>query len=145
VFQRDVAEGIHRIEDAGLPTSGPSLEDALEKLGRGFSDVPAIALTHAHFDHLGIAERARRELGVPVWVHENDAPLTKQPRQYVHERARLFYVTRQFRAAPIVASLLGSRAWWPEPVKEVKRYTNGTLPGPGSPEVVFTPEHTLGH
>jgi glyoxylase-like metal-dependent hydrolase (beta-lactamase superfamily II) len=27
----------------------------------------------------------------------------------------------------------------------VVRYTGGTLPVPGSPEVVFTPGHTLGH
>lgn len=167
MFQRDVAEGIHRIEDSytnwylvegdegaaggitivdtGLPTSGPSLEDALHRLGRSFSDVRAVVLTHAHFDHLGIAERARRELGVPVWVHDNDAPLTKRPRQYAHERARLLYVATQFRAAPIVASLLANRAWWPEPIKEIQRYTEGPLPVPGSPEVVFTPGHTLGH
>jgi glyoxylase-like metal-dependent hydrolase (beta-lactamase superfamily II) len=27
----------------------------------------------------------------------------------------------------------------------VKRYANGTLPVPGTPRVVFTPGHTLGH
>jgi glyoxylase-like metal-dependent hydrolase (beta-lactamase superfamily II) len=27
----------------------------------------------------------------------------------------------------------------------VTRYTDGTLPVPGSPQVVFTPGHTLGH
>jgi len=28
-----------------------------------------------HFDHIGFAEKARSELGVPVWIHENDVPL----------------------------------------------------------------------
>jgi glyoxylase-like metal-dependent hydrolase (beta-lactamase superfamily II) len=30
-------------------------------------------------------------------------------------------------------------------VKEVVRYTDGTLPVPGAPKVVFSPGHTLGH
>ncbi len=166
MLQRSVAEGVHRVEnsytnfylvegddggvtvvDTGLPTSWPFFEAALGRLGRGLSDVAAVVLTHAHFDHLGFAERARRELGVPVFVHENDVPLTGQPRQYAHERARLLYVATQFRAAPMVASFLRNRAWWPEPVKEVVRYGSepGILPVPGSPRVVFTPGHTLGH
>jgi glyoxylase-like metal-dependent hydrolase (beta-lactamase superfamily II) len=31
------------------------------------------------------------------------------------------------------------------PIKEVQRFDNGSLPVPGSPRVVFTPGHTLGH
>lgn len=33
----------------------------------------------------------------------------------------------------------------PAPLKGVVRYEGGTLPVPGSPQVVFTPGHTLGH
>ena len=90
---RDVAPGVHRIEDsftnwylleddqgitivdAGVPSSWDSLQDALNQLGR--SDVRALVLTHAHFDHVGFAERARRELRIPVYVHTNDAPTTR--------------------------------------------------------------------
>ena len=78
--------------------------------GRRLSDIEAVVLTHAHFDHLGFAERARTDLGVPVWVHENDVPLTRNPRQYAHERPRLLYLATQFRAAPIVAQLVRNRA-----------------------------------
>ena len=163
MLQTHVAEGVHRIEesftnwyvleedgqltivDTGLPTSWPSLIEALKNLGRRLSDVEAVVLTHAHFDHLGFAERARADLGVPVWVHENDVPLTKHPRQYAHERPRSYYFATQFDAAPIVISLVKNRAWWPKPIKEVKRYREGVLPVPGSPRVVFTPGHTLGH
>lgn len=163
MLERNVAEGIHRVEDAyvnwylvegddgvtivdaGLPTSWASLTEALAELGRKPADLKALVLTHAHFDHIGFAERARRELGVAVWVHENDVPLTKQPRQYGHERARTWYFLTQFKAFPIVAALVSNRAWWPPRIREVQRYENGSLPVPGSPHVVFTPGHTLGH
>jgi glyoxylase-like metal-dependent hydrolase (beta-lactamase superfamily II) len=159
----DVAPGVHRIADAytnwylleeegrltvvdaGVPTSWESLQEALPRLGRSPGDVEAVVLTHAHFDHVGFAERARSELGVPVYVHENDVPLTKHPWRYDHERPRSAYFATQPRALPIVAALLRNRAFWPAPVKEVVRYTDGVLPVPGKPRVVFTPGHTHGH
>ena len=163
MLERDAASGIHRIEDAntnwylvedgdrltvvdcGVPTSWQSFEQALGILGRRKDDVQAIVLTHAHFDHLGFAERARRELHVPVWCHENDVPLTRHPAQYGHERPRSFYMLRP-KTLPIVAAFTKARAFFPRAVEKVERYyENGTLPVPGSPHVVFTPGHTIGH
>jgi glyoxylase-like metal-dependent hydrolase (beta-lactamase superfamily II) len=163
MLQMNVVPGVHRIEDAftnwyiveedsrltlvdaGVPSSWDSLQDALSELGRSQDDVEALVLTHAHFDHVGFAERARHELGVPVYVHENDVPITKHPWRYDHERRRAYYFSTQVQALPIVATFLRHRAFWPPPIKEVTRYENGTLPVPGSPRVVFTPGHTLGH
>ena len=128
------ADGIHRVEDAhtnwylleagdrltivdtGVPRSWDALHAALAALGRSADDVDAVVLTHAHFDHLGFAERARRTLGIPVWVHENDVPLTRHPRQYARERPLSFYLATQVRALPIAAALVRSRAWWPAPL-----------------------------
>jgi glyoxylase-like metal-dependent hydrolase (beta-lactamase superfamily II) len=163
MLHANVAEGVHRVADsytnwfivedagrltvvdAGVPSSWESLLDALPRIGRSLGDVEAIVLTHAHFDHVGFAERARRELGVPVYVHENDAPLTSHPWRYDHERHRTVYFATQVQALPIVATFLRNRAFWPPPVQEIVRYESGVLPVPGSPHVVFTPGHTHGH
>jgi glyoxylase-like metal-dependent hydrolase (beta-lactamase superfamily II) len=163
MLERDAAPGIHRVEDAhvnwfvveasdgitlvdaGVPESWTSLQEALRGLGRPASDVKALVLTHAHFDHVGFAERARTELGVPVYVHANDAPLARHPMRYAHERSRTRYLLTRPKALPIIAGLLRARAFWPRPVLEVETYTDGVLPVPGAPEVVPTPGHTNGH
>ena len=103
MLERDVAPGIHRVEDnwtnfylvedgdrltvfdAGLPTSWGSLHKALGELGRDAGAIDALVLTHAHFDHIGFAERARTELGIPVHVHREDVHLTRHPRDYARE------------------------------------------------------------
>jgi glyoxylase-like metal-dependent hydrolase (beta-lactamase superfamily II) len=162
-LELNAAPGIHRVEDAntnwylveedgalcvvdtGVPSSWDSLHEALRRLGRTPADVAAVVLTHGHFDHVGFAEKARSELNVPVHVHENDVPLTRHPWRYDFERPRSLYLATQVQALPIVAGFLKTRAFWPAPVKEVRRFTNGTLPVPGAPRVVFSPGHTLGH
>ena len=162
MIELDVAKGIHRIEDAytnwylieddgrltivdcGTPSSWGSFRHVLSQIDRRPTDVEAVVLTHGHFDHLGFAERARSELGVPVLVHEADASLTKKPLSYKHERSRLPYLMVP-KAMPIVGALLADRAFWPTPVEKVETFTDGTLPVPGSPTVVFIPGHTFGH
>jgi glyoxylase-like metal-dependent hydrolase (beta-lactamase superfamily II) len=133
------------VVDAGHPSSWHSFQGALRRIGRSTDDVDAIVLTHGHFDHVGFAERARRELDIPVWVHENDVPLTKHPWRYDHERPRSLYFATQLRALPIIAAYVKSRSFWAPPVRAVKRFTDGSLPVTGSPRVIPTPGHTHGH
>jgi glyoxylase-like metal-dependent hydrolase (beta-lactamase superfamily II) len=158
MVEREAAPGIHRLEqnhtnfyvvedggrytvvDAGLPVSWNELAKAVP-----LDKVEALILTHAHFDHIGIAERLRSELHIPVWVHENDVPLTMHPRLYSRERSPLWYVATQPQAFPIVAGFLATRSFWPRRIGAVRRFTDGTLDVPGSPRVVPTPGHTLGH
>jgi glyoxylase-like metal-dependent hydrolase (beta-lactamase superfamily II) len=164
MLYRDASTGVHRVEDAytnwyiveaddgltvvdcGVPSSWESLKAAMPKLGRTLAEVQAVVLTHAHFDHVGFAERARTTLDVPVYVHTNDVPLTRHAWRYDHEKLRAPYFATQVKAFPIVAALLRERAFWPAPIGAVSRYGDeGELPVPGRPRIVPTPGHTLGH
>ncbi len=163
MIQHDVVPGVHRIEDsfvnwylideggrltavdAGLPVSWQSLYRAVTQAGRTLSDLEAVVLTHAHFDHVGFAERARSELGVPVWVHEGDADLTRHPLRYDKERSPAFYLVRP-PTLRIFASLARHGALWAKRISSVRTFGNdGTLDVPGTPKILFTPGHTFGH
>jgi glyoxylase-like metal-dependent hydrolase (beta-lactamase superfamily II) len=164
MFQREAAPGIHRVEDAftnwylvehagrltivdtGFPRSWRSLEAALRELGRSTGDIAAVVLTHGHFDHVGFAERARTELGVPVWVHEREVPVVQHPWRYDHERSRIPYFLRYPKFDLAFLAMGAKGALWVKGLRGASTYTDGAeLDVPGRPRVVFTPGHTYGH
>jgi glyoxylase-like metal-dependent hydrolase (beta-lactamase superfamily II) len=59
--------------DAGLPGHWSDLNAELASMNRAVNDIRGVVLTHGDSDHLGFAERLRRDHGVPVYVHEADA------------------------------------------------------------------------
>ncbi|HLM50774.1 MAG TPA: MBL fold metallo-hydrolase [Solirubrobacteraceae bacterium] len=164
MIDRDAAEGIDRIEDAyvnwyllgdagrytlvdaGLPASWRSLQRALAGRGARLDEIEALVLTHAHYDHVGFAERLRRDHGVPVWVPAGDEELSRHPKRFDFERNPLLYVWRPAAAvivgamtaagAPLVGGLDGP----------VRVFGAGeTLDVPGSPRAIDTAGHTHGH
>jgi glyoxylase-like metal-dependent hydrolase (beta-lactamase superfamily II) len=162
-LQRDAAPGIHRVEDAyvnwyvvegddraltivdaGLPRSWSSLQSALRELGRSLDDVRALVLTHAHFDHVGFAERLRRR-GVAVMVTPEDAELARHPLRYRSERSRLPYLLRP-QTMRIFGAMTAAGAPLTPAIRRVTTFSDGErLAVPGSPQVVATPGHTFGH
>jgi glyoxylase-like metal-dependent hydrolase (beta-lactamase superfamily II) len=134
------------VVDAGLPRMWPMLPRLLAAVDRTPADVRAVVLTHAHFDHVGFARQAMRNLHVDVWVHPADARLAAHPYRYAHENPRATYPIRHPRALPILGAMLAAGAARVRGVTVVRSLEPGTrLKVPGRPEVVACPGHTDGH
>jgi glyoxylase-like metal-dependent hydrolase (beta-lactamase superfamily II) len=110
-------------------------------MGRSLADVRGVVLTHGDTDHIGFAERIRRDHGVPIYVHELDAP-----------RAR-GEVKKEINWGKVKIGPLMKFLWYSgrrgglsiNPVAEVGTFVDGqVLDLPGSPVVVHIPGHTPG-
>jgi glyoxylase-like metal-dependent hydrolase (beta-lactamase superfamily II) len=127
--------------DAGLPGHWRELTAELVALGRTVDDIRGVVLTHGDVDHIGFAERLRRDHGIPVYVHEADAaramgakpPSTPpDPRRLGPVLQFAWYAIR--RGAARVARLAS--------VTEVR--DGDILDLPGAPRVIGMPGHSPG-
>lgn len=137
--------------DAGLPGHWRECVAELTTMGRSLDDVRGVILTHGDSDHVGFAERLRRDHDVPVFIHEADAdrargakpPPTARPSMRVGPTLGFFaYALR----------MGGARTRHLTEVVEIGdgqigdgRIGNGqTLDLPGDPRVIALPGHSPG-
>ena len=165
MLERDVAEGIHRVEDAytnwyiveggdggrsvtivdcGFPASWNRLPQHLAAIGRSRADVGAVVLTHAHPDHIGFAELIRTEWDVHVWLHERDRSLARHPFRYETEHTVLRH--RNLHLVRVGVAMAREGALGTQPIGEIRGFgAEASLDVPGRPHPVHTPGHTHGH
>lgn len=137
------ADGGLLVVDAGLPAFYEQLEALLRSRGRTVAEIDAVLLTHAHNDHIGIAEKVRQQ-GVAVRIHEDDAEMARTGKPHPRERSLLPY----FRHGATWRLLYtGARLGAVRPVKiaQVVPFGEGELDVPGRPRVIHTPGHSPGH
>ena len=126
--------------DAGYPRYYEELELALASRGRRPSDISALLLTHGDPDHIGFAERLRRE-GVPVYLHDADAALARLKSKKTEARLLPNLRNRAFRRH--IGHAL--RSGMPRRLREFTPIHDGDVLGvPASPRVVHVPGHSEG-
>lgn len=136
----DLPEGITLI-DAGLPGHWSDLIRELESIGRPLADVRGLVLTHGDSDHIGFAERLRRETGAPVYIHADDAHRArtgekpKTPMGPARLGATLGFFTYGLRKNAL-------RTRYVQGVAEVS--DGDVLDLPGAPVVIGMPGHSPG-
>jgi len=130
------------VVDAGLPGHFAELPRELTAMGRTIADIRAVVLTHGHRDHIGFAERLRRERSIPILVDEADASLARGD---APNPARGLGPTK---LAPLLRFLWHTlrRGGLRTPhLLEVATFGDAaTLDVPGSPRVILVPGHTPG-
>ncbi|MDT8915721.1 MBL fold metallo-hydrolase [Amycolatopsis sp. PS_44_ISF1] len=136
----DTDEGITLI-DAGLPGHWHDLQEELRSLGKSADDIRGLVLTHGDADHLGFAERLRREHGVPVYIHAADAV-----RARTGEKPKTAIGPMKIGAAlGFFWYSLRKNALRTPHVQEVVEVADGdVLDLPGHPVIVSMPGHSPG-
>ncbi|PFG17537.1 glyoxylase-like metal-dependent hydrolase (beta-lactamase superfamily II) [Propionicimonas paludicola] len=154
-----LAEGLHRIGndlvachlvvtpdgltlvDAGLAGHWKPLLRELGSIGADPEDISAILLTHGDSDHVGFAERLRREHGVPAYIHAADAGrATGGPKPETGWGKASPFAVVQFLG--YAATHGGLKTEW---LTEVTSFEAPiTLDVPGRPQVIGLPGHSPG-
>src|SRR5690349_12485533 len=71
-YKNGFAIGCEETRQGILIDPGDEVEALLGAAARQRLSIGAILLTHAHLDHISGVGRAKKALGVPVWLHRDD-------------------------------------------------------------------------
>ncbi|MET0954847.1 MAG: MBL fold metallo-hydrolase [Cryobacterium sp.] len=140
VYLVDTPDGVTVI-DAGLAGHWRDLVAELTSMGRTLADVKGVILTHGDSDHVGFAERLRRDHGVPVYVHPADADRATggakpaNGKQKMKVGGVLGFAVYSLRKGGLRTTHL---------TEVVEAHDGETLDLPGAPQIIGLPGHSPG-
>ena len=132
--------------DTGYPGDFEDLRASLQQLGRQLTGVTRVFITHAHTDHIGSAERLRRDYGATVYCLAEEAAHARREENHqvtVEEVTRHTHIpeVRDWLTAALAAGGIDDVA-----IGEVQIVEEG-VPGSGpmQPSPIRVPGHTPGN
>lgn len=127
--------------DAGLSGQWKDLMRELTTMGKTVADIRGVILTHGDSDHIGVAERLRREHAVPIFVHGADAARARGE-ETAHPKWGKIKVGALARFLAYALRKGGMRTTY---LGEVLPVSDGdVLDLPGDPQIVGLPGHSPG-
>jgi glyoxylase-like metal-dependent hydrolase (beta-lactamase superfamily II) len=138
--------GRYSLVDAGLPAHFDVLLAHLRDHDIDPHDIDAVVLTHAHGDHVGIAERVRTEAQARVLVHGADAQMARTAKQRLGNTGAFVRQLWRPTAWRLIAHLTRGGGLKVKRIEDLHTFRDGdVLDVPGHPTVVATPGHSHGH
>lgn len=125
--------------DAGFPGNGLVMLAAMKEAGFKVSDVSRIVITHGDLDHIGGLSELYHALRVPIYCHQDEAPLLENPKSRVFQHSLLQYVVD-----PLIHGMMRTGRYHCSGVLPTDSVVDQDMIG-GELLVVHTPGHTPGH
>ncbi|MEM7373697.1 MAG: MBL fold metallo-hydrolase [Bacteroidota bacterium] len=131
--------------DTGFAGFWKQFLDAMRKIKRNINEVSAVLLTHAHIDHTGFAEIARQRTTAEVYIHDLGAKSAPFDHFEIPSEIMANLWRPRFLFTFIVQAVK-YKAFSAKPIGEVQTFKDKQkLEFPGSPEVIYTPGHSIDH
>jgi glyoxylase-like metal-dependent hydrolase (beta-lactamase superfamily II) len=120
--------------DTGMPGDAKNIDRYLGKIGREVSDIEAILITHADYDHAGSAAIVQARSGASVYAGSESAELLSQGKSPKHMPSAVQFVLDRF---------LGYRS---VPAEAIKIVSDGEqMEELGDWRAIATPGHSPDH
>jgi glyoxylase-like metal-dependent hydrolase (beta-lactamase superfamily II) len=151
VYALDTAGGLVVLDTGwNTPVAWTALTDGLAGIGASVAAVAGILVTHAHFDHYGLAGRIRAESGAWIALHRAEAAGLRHGLDAAQIRARYRDNLIGTGARPDVAErLAGPADAWRHAAEQPypdRVFDDGDVLVPDLDlRAVWTPGHTPGH
>ena len=132
-------------------TAFNSLNRQLAEIGVGFSDISQIIVTHAHFDHYGLAGKIKQISNAKIYMHQRDLDIFST--RYVVTEEFLNRVVQWFVSngvpLPLLTAIHGPISGFRKPIPaqpDVLLNGDETIAsGTFNLKVIWTPGHSPGH